>query len=43
MSLEPGVGALAGLVLLHESLHALQWVALCCVVAASIGATRTPR
>lgn len=43
MSLEPGVGALAGLVVLHESLHALQWVALCCVVAASIGATRSAR
>ncbi|TNC26210.1 EamA family transporter [Amycolatopsis alkalitolerans] len=43
MSLEPAVGALAGLVVLHESLHALQWVALCCVVAASIGATRTAK
>ncbi|WP_374202649.1 DMT family transporter [Amycolatopsis sp. GM8] len=43
MSLEPAVAALAGLVLLHESLHPLQWVALCCVVAASIGATRTAK
>jgi inner membrane transporter RhtA len=43
MSLEPAVGALAGLVVLHESLHVLQWVALCCVVAASIGATRSAR
>lgn len=43
MSLEPAVGALAGLVVLHESLHPLQWVALCCVVAASIGATRANR
>ncbi|TVT18502.1 EamA family transporter [Amycolatopsis acidiphila] len=43
MSLEPAVGALAGLVLLGESLHALQWAALCCVVAASIGATRSAR
>jgi inner membrane transporter RhtA len=41
MSLEPAVAALAGLVVLHESLHPLQWVALCCVVAASIGATRS--
>jgi inner membrane transporter RhtA len=43
MSLEPAVAALAGLVVLHESLHPLQWIALCCVVAASIGATRTIR
>ena len=41
MSLEPAVGALAGLVVLGEQLHPLQWVALCCVVAASIGATRS--
>lgn len=40
MSLEPAVGALAGLVVLHESLRPTQWLALCCVVAASIGATR---
>lgn len=40
MSLEPAVGALAGLVLLHESLRPPQWLALCCVVAASIGVTR---
>jgi inner membrane transporter RhtA len=41
MSLEPAVAALAGLVVLHEILHPAQWVAICCVVAASIGATRT--
>ncbi|HVW44401.1 MAG TPA: EamA family transporter [Amycolatopsis sp.] len=41
MSLEPAVAALAGLVVLGERLHMLQWVALCCVVAASIGATRS--
>ncbi len=41
MSLEPAVAALAGLVVLGESLHPPQWVALCCVVAASIGATRS--
>ena len=40
MSLEPAVAALAGLVVLGEQLRPLQWVALCCVVAASIGATR---
>jgi inner membrane transporter RhtA len=41
MSLEPAVGALAGLVVLHEALRPPQWAALCCVVAASIGATRS--
>src|SRR5439155_15009885 len=41
MSLEPAVAALAGLVVLHESLQPAQWLALCCVVAASIGATRS--
>jgi inner membrane transporter RhtA len=41
MSLEPAVAALAGLVVLGESLRPAQWVAVCCVVAASIGATRS--
>lgn len=40
MSLEPAVAALAGLVVLGEALHPAQWVAICCVVTASIGATR---
>lgn len=39
MSLEPAVAALIGLVLLGESLHATQWIAVLCVVAASAGAT----
>nr|WP_257901162.1 EamA family transporter [Saccharothrix obliqua] len=43
MSLEPAVAALAGLILLHEALRPAQWVAVCCVVLASIGATRTAR
>lgn len=43
MSLEPAVGALAGLVLLGEQLKPAQWVAVCCVVMASVGATRTAR
>nr|CEL14627.1 Integral membrane protein [Kibdelosporangium sp. MJ126-NF4]CTQ96744.1 Integral membrane protein [Kibdelosporangium sp. MJ126-NF4] len=43
MSLEPAVAALVGLVVLQESLHALQWVAVLCVVAASAGATRGAR
>ena len=40
MSLEPGVAALAGLAVLGETLGVLQWLALLCVVAASVGATR---
>lgn len=41
MSLEPAVAALIGLLVLGEALRPLQWLAICCVVAASIGATRT--
>lgn len=40
MSLEPAMAALVGLVVLHESLHASQWLAVLCVVVASAGATR---
>jgi inner membrane transporter RhtA len=40
MSLEPAAAALAGIVVVHEFLTALQWVALGCVVVASVGATR---
>jgi inner membrane transporter RhtA len=40
MSLEPAVAALIGLVLLQESLHWSQWLAVLSVVAASAGATR---
>lgn len=40
MSLEPAAAALAGALLLHEILTPLQLVAMACVVAASIGATR---
>ncbi|MFD1149720.1 EamA family transporter [Saccharothrix hoggarensis] len=43
MSLEPAVAALAGLVVLHEALHPAQWVAVFCVVLASIGATKTAK
>ncbi|WP_240686808.1 EamA family transporter [Amycolatopsis suaedae] len=43
MSLEPAVAALAGLIVLGELLAPLQWLAVCCVVAASVGATRTAR
>lgn len=40
MSLEPAMACLIGLVVLGESLGALQWVAVLCVVVASAGATR---
>ena len=43
MSLEPAVGALAGLVLLQQRLTTTQWLAIAAVVAASIGATATIR
>jgi inner membrane transporter RhtA len=41
MSLEPAAAALAGLVVLGELLGPLQLVAMCCVVVASVGATRS--
>ncbi|MFV0458894.1 MAG: EamA family transporter [Actinomycetales bacterium] len=40
MSLEPAAAALAALLLLGEALSWLQWIAVGCVVLASIGATR---
>jgi inner membrane transporter RhtA len=40
MSLEPAMAAIIGLVVLQESLHWSQWIAVLCVVAASAGATR---
>jgi len=41
MSLEPAAAALAAIVVLGELLSALQWLAIACVVAASVGATRS--
>jgi inner membrane transporter RhtA len=41
MSLEPAAAALAGLILLGEVLTPVQLLAMACVVAASIGATRS--
>ena len=41
MSLEPAAAALAGLVVVGELLTPLQLVAMACVVAASVGATRS--
>jgi inner membrane transporter RhtA len=40
MSLEPAAAALAGLVLLSERLGAVEWLAIGCVVIASVGITR---
>lgn len=43
MSLEPAMAALIGLIVLQESLHWSQWIAVLCVVAASAGAARGAR
>ena len=41
LSVEPAIGALAGLVILHEQLSPMQWLAIGCIIAASIGAVLT--
>jgi len=41
MSLEPAAAALAGMVVLSEFLSPPQWLAMACVVVASVGATRS--
>jgi inner membrane transporter RhtA len=43
MSLEPAVGALAGLLLMRQTLGLTQWLAIAAVVAASVGAALTIR
>ena len=43
MSLEPAAAALAAIVVLGEFLTAAQWLAMACVVVASVGATRSGR
>ena len=43
MSLEPAAAALAAIVVLEEFLTSTQWLAMACVVAASVGATRSGR
>jgi inner membrane transporter RhtA len=40
MSLEPAMAALSGLVFLGQHLRAREWVAVVCVMVASVGATR---
>ncbi|WP_323791794.1 EamA family transporter [Nocardioides sp.] len=41
MSLEPAAAALVGILILQEVLSPLQWLAVGCVIVASIGATRS--
>jgi inner membrane transporter RhtA len=41
MSLEPAAAAFAAMIVLGEFLTLIQWLAMACVVIASIGATRT--
>ncbi|GAA5532645.1 DMT family transporter [Deinococcus aluminii] len=37
MSVEPAIAALSGLLFLHERLSVLQWLAILCVISASVG------
>jgi inner membrane transporter RhtA len=41
MSLEPAAAALAGILVVGEFLTGLQWLAVVCVIVASVGATRS--
>ncbi|AIR65743.1 threonine/homoserine exporter RhtA [Cedecea neteri] len=41
MSLEPGLAALSGMLFLGEHLTLTQWLALLCIIAASVGSTLT--
>jgi inner membrane transporter RhtA len=41
MSIEPAFGALSGLLFLHEYLSLAQWMAIACIICASVGATMT--
>ncbi|HEL3751184.1 TPA: EamA family transporter [Stenotrophomonas maltophilia] len=43
ISMEPAVAALWAMLLLHEHLHGLQWLAIGCTVVASVGSTMTAR
>lgn len=43
MSLEPAAAALAGIVVLQEFLSLEQWLAMVCIIIASVGATRSSR
>lgn len=41
MSVEPAVAALLGLMILGEQLAPIQWIAILCIIAASVGSTAT--
>lgn len=43
MSVEPAAAALTAMLILREHLSPLQWLAVACVVAASVGSTRSGR
>jgi inner membrane transporter RhtA len=43
MSLEPAAGAVAGFLLLGETLRPVQWLAIALVIAASLGTVATAR
>jgi inner membrane transporter RhtA len=43
MSIEPAFGAFSGLLFLHEHLSFAQWLAIICIILASVGATVTMR
>ncbi|EIK94656.1 hypothetical protein PMM47T1_21253 [Pseudomonas sp. M47T1] len=43
MSIEPAFGAVSGLLFMHEVLSFPQWMAIACIITASIGATLTMR
>ncbi|MCW7538630.1 DMT family transporter [Aquabacterium sp. A7-Y] len=43
LSLEPAIGALAGLLILGEHLKPAQWLGIACVIAAATGCTLTAR
>ncbi len=43
MSLEPAIAAVSGLILLHEYLTWIQWSAIGCIIAASVGSSVSMR
>jgi inner membrane transporter RhtA len=43
MSLEPAMAALSGLVVLSQHLRTREWIAIACVMVASVGATTSTR
>lgn len=43
MCLEPAFGALSGLIILNEQLTRMQWVAIGCIVMASVGSAATSK